>query len=347
MRSTGVFDQVNEFGWQMRRAGCDFDGSLVVALLALSCRGVAAGLSAAAEFCQRRYQLHVRRGRYWDEKRLADAKDAFVRDLRALADEFSSRPDRRDFARRHLALVNRFKHVRETLRREAESRVLAEANAVSPPPWAAPRALARRARLRDRRERAWGRWVSLVLPALVRGSPLPPAPGSRRRTGAPIRRLCRVSINPPPSIADVVAAYRAARGRGRVAEKIRCGSLLLDAEATVDSSLVRTESGEIAGRNPGLRGWLFDRAPWLVNHYVTLMKWRRLAQEFREAHGLRDPHPASLLLDDAAPRIFPKPLRGRLEAARRAAKSLLESSAGRTVLDFRAALARREWRRTG
>ena len=37
-----------------------------------------------------------------------------------------------------------------------------------------------------------------------------------------------------------------------MAEKIRCGSLLLDLEATVDSSLVRTASGEITGRRPGL-----------------------------------------------------------------------------------------------
>ncbi|MBQ9727680.1 MAG: hypothetical protein IJV65_09275, partial [Kiritimatiellae bacterium] len=72
-----------------------------------------------------------------------------------------------------------------------------------------------------------------------------------------------------------------------------------------------------------------------------------LAQAFREAHGLRDPHPATLLLDDEGPKAFPQPMRGRLEAARREAKALLESDAGRTVEDFRQALARREWRRTG
>ncbi|MBQ3810210.1 MAG: hypothetical protein II839_05255, partial [Kiritimatiellae bacterium] len=155
------------------------------------------------------------------------------------------------------------------------------------------------------------------------------------------------SINPMPDIKDIVEAYQAARGRGRVAEKIRCGSLLLDAEAGVDSSLIRTEAGEIVGRKPGLRGWIGERAPWLLKHYVSLMQYRRLAQAFREAHGLRDPHPATLLLDDAEPSLFPQPLRGRLEAARREAKALLESAAGRTVRDFRQALARREWRRTG
>ena len=188
---------------------------------------------------------------------------------------------------------------------------------------------------------------NLARDAIARGFAPPPAPGERRRSGPPIRRLCRATIHPMPDIRDVIEAYRAARGRGRVEEKIRCGSLLLDAEAGVDSSLIRSEAGEIVGRKPGLRGWIGDRAPWLLKHYVSLMQYRRLAQAFREAHGLRDPHPATLLLDDDAPRIFPQPLRGRLEAARREAKALLASEVGRTVKDFRQALARREWRRTG
>ena len=173
--------------------------------------------------------------------------------------------------------------------------------------------------------------------------------GARRShcMGTPIRRLCRTSVNPMPDIETLVEAYQAARGRGRVAEKIRCGSLLLDAEAGVDSSLIRTPDGEIAGRNPGLRGWIGERAPWLLKHYVSLMQYRRLAQAFREAHGLRDPHPAALLLSDDAAAVFPQPMRGRLEAARREAAALLVSGAARTVKDFRAALVRREWRRTG
>ena len=77
------------------------------------------------------------------------------------------------------------------------------------------------------------------------------------------------------------------------------------------------------------------------------MQYRRLAQAFREAHGLRDPHPASILLEDEAPRVFPPPQRKRFEAARAVAKTLLASPAGRTMKDLRQALARREWRRTG
>lgn len=213
-------------------------------------------------------------------------------------------------------------------------------------PWLSARATSRRRVWLRRRSAAWLRWADAARRAAARGAPIPPEPGSRR-TGAPIRRLCRSSVNPMPDVETLVEAYRAARGRGRVAEKIRCGSLLLDAEAGVDSSLVRTETGEIIGRNPGLRGWIGSQAPWLLDHYVSLMQYRRLAQAFRDAHGLRDPHPASLLLADGAAAAFPQPTRGRLEEARREAAALLASGAARTVNDFRAALARREWRRTG
>ena len=346
--TTGIFENAIEVDRMLRAQGYDVGGSLTLAFLGWVFRGVASGVGVAADFCQKRYQIHHRRGRYWDEKRLEDAKDEFVRTIHELA----ARYDAGEIAlaendRLYHAAANRFAAVRETVRREGEERTCAEAGArMRPPPWLAPRALAHRGRIRDRIERSWSRWVSAARDAVVRGFAPPPAPGARRRAGAPVRRLCRSSVNPVPPIERVVEAFRAARGRGRVAEKIRCGSLLLDAEAGVDSSLRRTETGEITGRNPGLRGWIGDRAPWLLNHYASLMQYRRLAQAFREAHGLRDPHPASILLDDDAPRLFPAPRRARLEEARKAAKESL-ASAGRTMKDLRQALARREWRRTG
>ncbi len=348
MSSTGVFAGVQAVDRMMRAQGYDLDGSLMLALLGWIGRGIGNGLDSAAAYCQKRYEIYRRKGRYWDEKRLADAKQAFIDGIHAL----SANPDPSAFFlgydRRYMALVNQFKHAQEAIWREARERTRAElARNPTPPPWLAPRAEARRTEFRRRRERAWSRWFTAVRDAIARGFAPPPAPGERRRSGPPIRRLCRATIHPMPDIRDVIEAYRAARGRGRVEEKIRCGSLLLDAEAGVDSSLIRSEAGEIVGRKPGLRGWIGDRAPWLLKHYVSLMQYRRLAQAFREAHGLRDPHPATLLLDDAAPRIFPQPLRGRLEAARREAKALLASEVGRTVKDFRQALARREWRRTG
>ena len=347
MPSTGVFEGVQAVDRMMRAQGYT-DGALTLALINWIDHGVDEFIHEAAVFFQKRYDLFRRKGRYWDEKRLADAKQAFIDGVRALSANPDSKSRFHGYDRRYMALVNQFKHTQEAIYREARERTRAElAKRSAPPPWLGPRAQARRAEFRRRREHAWTRWFVAVRDAVARGFEPPPAPGEHRRSGPPIRRLCRSSINPMPDIKDIVEAYHAARGRGRVAEKIRCGSLLLDAEAGVDSSLIRTEAGEIVGRKPGLRGWIGDRAPWLLKHYVSLMQYRRLAQAFREAHGLRDPHPATLLLDDAAPRIFPQPLRGRLEAARREAKALLESAAGRTVEDFRQALARREWRRTG
>ena len=157
----------------------------------------------------------------------------------------------------------------------------------------------------------------------------------------------RLARPPPFAALDRLPQVLHRPARGRVEEKIRCGSLLLDLEASVDSSLIRTETGEIVGRKPGLRGWIGDNLPSLLKHYASLMQYRRLAQAFREAHGLRDPHPASILLVDDAPRLFPPPLRKRFESARAEAKALLASPAGRTMKDLRQAIERREWRRTG
>ena len=348
MRSTGIFEGGLVVDRALRAQGYDVDGSLTLALLGWACRGICNGLDAAADYCQKRYQLYRRKGHYWDEKRLADAKAAFIKGLHELAAHPDPSACFLGYDRRYSALVDRFERTRASILREAEERHRAAREARgSSPPWLAPRAEARRAAFRKRRDRAWARWFVAVRDALARGFEPPPAPGRRRRTGAPIRRLCRRSIHPAPSPQTLAAAFEAARGRGRVEEKIRCGSLLLDLEATVDSSLVRTAAGEIAGRRPGVRGWIGDHVPRLLNHYASLMQYRRLAQAFRESHGLRDPYPPSILLDDEAPGLFPQPLRARFEATRKEAKALLASGAGRTVKDFRQALARREWRRTG
>ena len=346
MRTTGLFDGVHEVDRMLRAQGYATDGSLTLLLLGWICRGVGSGLGAAAACCQKRYQLYRRKGHYWDEKRLADAKRAFIDGIHELSVHPESDTNVFGCSRRYTELVRQFDRVRDDIRREAEERTRAAcAKWVAPPPWFAPRAEARRATLRKRRDRAWSRWLTAVRDAVSRGFSPPPAPGARR-TGAPIRRLCRRSVNPAPSPEVLAAAFEAARGRGRVEEKLRCGSILLDLEATVDSSLRRTADGEITGRNPGLRGWIGEHLPRLLAHYASLMQYRRLAQAFREAHGLRDPHPASVLLDDDAPRIFPQPERDRLEAARKDARETLAAT-GRTMKDLRAALARREWRRTG
>ena len=290
------------------------------------------------EIFKRRYQVWRRKGYYWVEKR----ERLLAEEYRRRMDDFNTKHPSDDGWRAIHAWFckerNKLQWERWRLADEAGARLIARDREK----WA--RAQARRAKLRENR---WLRWATDCADAIRRGLAAPVAPGQRRRTGAPIRRLCKSSINPAPSPEALAEAFAAARGRGRVEEKIRCGSMLLDLEAAVDSSLVRTETGEIVGRKPGLRGWIGDNRPGLLKHYASLMQYRRMAQAFREAHGLRDPHPASILLSDDGPRIFPQPLRRRFEAARAEAKTLLASPAGRTMKDLRQALARREWRRTG
>ena len=295
-------------------------------------------LDRFAAVFQRRYDVWRRKGYYWLERRERELWREYIRRMHALSDSSGSVADSRaiqkwfDDERSAIARERRqhaAEHARRGRRRFHERWV---------------RAQARRSKEREAR---WTRWARDCAAAVRRGLETPPAPGQRRRTGAPIRRLCQSSVNPPPEPAALAEAFEAARGRGRVEEKLRCGSLLLDLEASVDSSLVRTATGEIIGRKPGLRGWLGDHLPRLLNHYASLMQYRRMAQAFREAHGLRDPYPASVLLSDDAPRIFPPLLWARLTAARAEAKALLASAAGRTMKDLRQALSRREWRRTG
>ena len=137
-------------------------------------------------------------------------------------------------------------------------------------------------------------------------------------------------------------------------EKLRLGSMMLDIEAAVDSSLVRDPSGEIVGRKSGVRGWLDEHCPALSRHYASLMGYRRLADEFRKVHGLRDPHPAARLLEAELPaETFAPAVREAMERRHAAARRLLASPAARTAKSFAEALARtRRWgivprRRTG
>ena len=297
--------------------------------------------SALARFeavFQRRYEVWRRKGYYWLEKRERELWREYDRRMRLSADATEPTESARDIQR----WFNAERGAIERERRQREAENVRRGSQRLRERWA--REQARRAKARQNR---WARWARDCVAAVRRGLETPSAPGQRRRTGAPIRRLCRSSVNPPPELAVLAEAFAAARGRGRVEEKLRCGSLLLDLEASVDSSLVRTATGEIVGRKPGLRGWLGDHLPLLLNHYASLMQYRRMAQAFREAHGLRDPYPASVLLSDEAPRLFPPQQRARLVAARAEAKALLASAAGRTMKDLRQALARREWRRTG
>ena len=209
-------------------------------------------------------------------------------------------------------------------------------------PWASPKAVASRRRRREARMAAWREWARRFAEAARLGKNPPCSPAERRTGGgAPIRRLCERSSNPPPSPEALLAQYEKAKGRGPVEEKLRFGSMLLDIEAAVDSSLVRDSSGEIVGRNAGVRGWLDEHCPELSRHYASLMGWRRLADEFRKVHGLRDPHPAAGLLEKAfSAEAFPPPVREAMRRSHAAARRLLASPAARTAKGLAEALAR-------
>ena len=247
-------------------------------------------------------------------QRLRDARDSghieYLRVLRALAAERIRREDARE--REALALSRR------------------------------PCSAALRAKARARRDLAWQDWFG-TLEKAVAGSGTPPRepgmpnlPDRPRRKGAPIRRLCVFSAKPAPTGDEVREQFEKARGRGKVEEKIRLGSMLLDAEATTDSSLIRDEDGEIVGRNGGLRGWIFDNCPDLLPHYAALTGYRRLAWEARDSEDLFDPVPAELLLapDPEVERKVRPTQRERLPGARRRLRALLATPESATVAGF-------------
>ena len=108
-----------------------------------------------------------------------------------------------------------------------------------------------------------------------------------------IRR--RTTVNAAPTPGELLAQW--AKVRGSPEEMIRFGSMLCDLEAYVDNSLLRNESGEIVGRNPGIRGWLNANCQPLAVHYKTVMGYKAMAEKFRQAIGLADPYPAACALD--------------------------------------------------
>ena len=247
-------------------------------------------------------------------QRLRNARDAgrieYLRVLRALAAERVRREDARE---------------REALTLSSQ-----------------PAATKRRAAARAKRDLAWQDWFG-ALEKAVAGSGTPPRepgmprlPDRPRRKGAPIRRLCVFSAKPAPTGDEVREQFEKARGRGKVEEKIRLGSMLLDAEATTDSSLIRDEDGEIVGRNGGLRGWIFDNCPDLLPHYAALTGYRRLAWEARDAEDLFDPVPAELLLapDPEVERKVRPAQRERLPGARKRLRALLAAPESATVAGF-------------
>ena len=120
----------------------------------------------------------------------------------------------------------------------------------------------------------------------------------RRRELAAARRkiAARTTSAPMPTPEEVLAAWNA-RKSSREA-MIRLGGMLHDLECYVDNCLKFDESGEIVGRNGGIKGWLFDNLPELLPKYKTLMRYKAMAVRLRQATGTKDPKPTSALLEE-------------------------------------------------
>ena len=334
------------------------------ALLAMMCAGtpgllVLAGAVgaflcvAAARELHRQYQICTRKGYYGCERRREEAHRRFEEGMASLSQHPESWQSRynqifadyiaelrqidRDFEQQ--TGYSPYGAPRRSERRKDGGRGWS--------PWASPKAVQGRRRRRAKRLALWREWARKCAEAMRLGKTPPPTPAERRvGGGAPIRRLCERSSSPPPTPEALLAQYDKAKGRGPVEEKIRLGSMMLDIEAAVDSSLVRDANGEIVGRNAGVRGWVAENCPELVPHYASLMGYRRLADEFRKVHGLRDPHPATRFLEPEFPAdCFAPAVREAMRPRYLAARRLLVSPAAKTAKGFAEALGRT--RRTG
>ena len=119
----------------------------------------------------------------------------------------------------------------------------------------------------------------------------------RRRLAAERRKIRRRRTTAPmPTAADVMAAWNA-RKESREA-MVRLGGMLHDLECYVDNCLRFDESGNVVGRNGGIRGWIRENLPDLFPKYKTLMRYKALAIRLRQATGTKDPTPTSALLDE-------------------------------------------------
>ncbi|MBP5545439.1 MAG: hypothetical protein ILM98_15315 [Kiritimatiellae bacterium] len=142
--------------------------------------------------------------------------------------------------------------------------------------------------------------MSRVLLAKMRRPKYYPQERSRRERLAKERRRVRdrFTTSPCPKPEELLMQYAKA-GTGAI-EALRFGSMLCDLEAYCDNSLLRNVDGEIVGRNPGIKGWLRENCPELLSHYKNAMRYKGLAEKFRQAAGAADPIPAAALLAEGA-----------------------------------------------
>ena len=122
----------------------------------------------------------------------------------------------------------------------------------------------------------------------------------RRRELAAERRKIRrrTTLSPCPTPDEFRAAF--ARVKESAEAKIRFGGMVHDLACHVDSCLRYDESGNIVGRNGGIRAWIAENVPELSPRYKTIMRHKALAMRVRQLTGLEDPQPTSVLLDGPA-----------------------------------------------
>jgi len=118
----------------------------------------------------------------------------------------------------------------------------------------------------------------------------------RRRLATERRKIKRRRTTAPmPTPEDVMAAWEA-RKESREA-MVRLGGMLQDLECYVDNCLRFDDSGNVVGRNGGIRGWIRENVPELFPKYKTLMRYKAMAVRLRQATSTNDPTPTSALLD--------------------------------------------------
>lgn len=120
----------------------------------------------------------------------------------------------------------------------------------------------------------------------------------RRMLAAERRRVARrTTTNPCPTPEAFRAAF--ARVGESVESKLLFGGMVHDLACYVDSCLRYDESGNIVGRNGGIKAWLSENVPELYPRYKTIMRYKALAMRLRQAMGVKDPEPTSALFGEA------------------------------------------------
>ena len=123
---------------------------------------------------------------------------------------------------------------------------------------------------------------------------------ARRQAMAAERRRVRrrTTTSPCPGKEELLEAWRHVRDTKE--SLVRFGSLMQDLECYVDNSLKFDESGQIVGRNAGIKGWLHENLPELAAHYCTVMRYKAAAKKLRQIVGLTDPVPVAAVLPPRA-----------------------------------------------